>query len=213
VVTRGRRTGRPAGASAVATRRRILDAALKLFSGWGYESTRVKDIALKAGVNGALVHHYFGDKDDLYQAVLSDALRPLKEAGQRILVRGLPADLLLATWIEVMSTFFTQHRDVLWLVTRECLGSAGQMKRIVLEALGPLFQETVAALKQSQARSGSPEVDPTYLVVNTLGMVAVWHTHGELIDQVLGEDTSSERSRRKQREEIAALVLRGALPR
>src|SRR4051794_14237785 len=139
---RAGRTGRPTGADAEATRRRILEASLTLFSQWGYDATRVKDVALKAGVNAALVHHYFGDKDALYDTVLLDALQPLKVLGQGILLRGLPTDLLLAAWVEVLFTYFEKNRDVLWLVTRECMGHARRIRGVVVDALGPIFEQT-----------------------------------------------------------------------
>ncbi|MEW5854108.1 MAG: TetR/AcrR family transcriptional regulator [Myxococcota bacterium] len=208
--TTRRKSGRPAGASAVATRRRILAAALKLFGQWGYDATRIKDVALKAGVNAALVHHYFGDKDDLYQAVLADALKPLKVLGQKLLLKGLPTEMLLAAWVEVLSSYFHRHRDVLWLVTRECMGNARRIRGTVVEALGPIFQATVDALREDR-KDTNPDVDAAYLVVNTLGMVAVWHTHGTLVEQVLGHEVSSEKQRARQVEQIMALVQHGAL--
>ena len=203
------RTGRPQGASADATRRRILDAAMMLFSQWGFDATRIKDVALKAEVNAALVHHYFGDKDALYETVLRDALSPLKDLGQKLLLRGLPMELLLAAWVEVMFTYFEKRRDVLWLVTRECMGHARRIKAIVVEALGPMFQETVNAMQSEQ--KGAPTLDAAFLVVNALGMVAVWHTHETLIDGVLGQETHSEQSRQRQKEQIMQLLMHGAV--
>ncbi|MBI5496050.1 MAG: TetR/AcrR family transcriptional regulator [Deltaproteobacteria bacterium] len=204
------RSGRPAGASAAATRRTILDAARALFSQWGYDATRVKDVALKAEVNAALVHHYFGDKDDLYQTVLVDALRPIRVLGQRLLVRGLPVDLLLAAWVEVLSTYFEKHQDILFLVTREAMGNPRRVRKLLVETLGPLFQGTLEALDGVRGGSG---VDPGFLVVNILGMIAVWHTHTPLIDAVLERDCRTEAERLKQRQQIMALINHGVLGR
>jgi TetR/AcrR family transcriptional regulator len=203
------RTGRPQGASATVTRRRILDASLQLFSQWGYDATRIKDVALKASVNAALVHHYFGDKDALYETVLVGALRPLKVLGQRLLLQGLPRDMLLAAWVEVLFTYFERHTDVLWLVTREAMGNSIRMRRIVSEALGPLFRKTVAALESSG--KAAAKVDPVHLVVNAMGMLAVWHTHASLIEEVLGDEVSSARQRQQQKEQLLALLVHGAL--
>jgi len=57
---------RPRNANADATRRRILDAAGALFASRG--SVSVRQIASEAGVNPAMIHHYFGSKDALYQS-------------------------------------------------------------------------------------------------------------------------------------------------
>lgn len=61
---------------AQATRRDLLDAARRRFAVLGYENTTVRDIAADAGVNLALINRYFGSKEGLLQAVLSEAADP-----------------------------------------------------------------------------------------------------------------------------------------
>ena len=67
---RGRRPGAPD------TRAAILDAARSLFSTQGFSGTTIRAIAAAAGVDGALVHHYFGTKDDLFLAALDIPVDP-----------------------------------------------------------------------------------------------------------------------------------------
>lgn len=65
----GGRTGRRPGAPP--TRDIILRAARELFAARGYERTTIRSVAAAAGVDPALVHHYFGSKDDLLTAALT----------------------------------------------------------------------------------------------------------------------------------------------
>jgi AcrR family transcriptional regulator len=51
------------------TEARILDAASRLFVERGYERTTIRAIAGVAGVDGGLVMHYFGSKQELFQRV------------------------------------------------------------------------------------------------------------------------------------------------
>lgn len=67
---RGRRPGAPD------TRAAILAAARELFATQGFGSTSVRSIATAAGVDSALVHHYFGTKDDLFVAALEVRVDP-----------------------------------------------------------------------------------------------------------------------------------------
>lgn len=104
--TAPRRRGRPSrtqSADAPATRDRILAAAREEFSQRGYDKTSVRGIAKAAGVDPALVHHYFGTKEQVFEAAVevafSPALKardvvlegPLDEVGERMtrLVLGL----------------------------------------------------------------------------------------------------------------------------
>ena len=67
---RGRRPGAPD------TRAAILAAARSAFAAQGYAATTVRSIATAAGVDAALVHHYFGTKDDLFVAALELPVDP-----------------------------------------------------------------------------------------------------------------------------------------
>jgi AcrR family transcriptional regulator len=64
------RTGRRAGNSG--TRDAILDAATALFAERGYEGASMRTIAAAAGVDPALIRHFFGDKDTLFATVIAD---------------------------------------------------------------------------------------------------------------------------------------------
>ncbi len=80
-VPRGRRPGAPD------TRAAILDAARGLFATSGFAGTTVRAVGSAAGVDAALVHHYFGSKDDLFLAALElrvdprEALAPVAAGG------------------------------------------------------------------------------------------------------------------------------------
>ncbi len=62
------RTGRRPGASD--TRARVLQAARTSFGERGFDGATIRDIALRAGVDPALVHHYFGSKQQLFVAAM-----------------------------------------------------------------------------------------------------------------------------------------------
>ncbi|AQA05168.1 TetR family transcriptional regulator [Mycobacterium sp. MS1601] len=96
-----RRPGRPTGTSD--TRDRILASARDLFARNGVGNTSIRAIAADAGVDSALVHHYFGTKEKLFTAAINVAvdpahiLVPLATAPVTELGRTLPA-LILPLW-------------------------------------------------------------------------------------------------------------------
>lgn len=69
------------------TRRRILAAALAEFSAKGFAGARVDAIARRARGNKRMLYHYFGNKADLFSAVLR-----FKMAERCSLSEGLPED-------------------------------------------------------------------------------------------------------------------------
>lgn len=61
-------------------------SASDLFADLGYRNTSIRAVAAGAGCDPALVPHYFGSKEDLFDAVVADTVRPgetLREALRR----------------------------------------------------------------------------------------------------------------------------------
>jgi len=71
---RSNRTGRRPGGSG--TRTDILDAARKLFAERGYAGATIRAIAQEAGVDGALIHHFFASKEGVFAAAIEDTFAP-----------------------------------------------------------------------------------------------------------------------------------------
>lgn len=69
-----RRRGRPRGVSD--SRARIIASAVDDFGEKGYDGATIRSIAARAGVDSALVHHYFGTKADLFAEAVGIPLRP-----------------------------------------------------------------------------------------------------------------------------------------
>ncbi|MCX5525723.1 TetR family transcriptional regulator [Streptomyces bobili] len=88
--TGARRRGRPPRAESADTRDRILAAAREEFSERGYEKSTVRGIAKAAGVDSALVHHYFGTKEQVFAAAVEVAVAPALDA--RDAVADAPLD-------------------------------------------------------------------------------------------------------------------------
>jgi len=68
------RTGRRPGNQD--TREAILGAARTAFADRGYDRASIRAIATSAGVDPALVHHYFGTKEDLFLATVNAPIDP-----------------------------------------------------------------------------------------------------------------------------------------
>ena len=115
--TRRKRPGRPAGNSD--TRDRILANARVLFARNGIANTSIRAVAAAAGVDSALVHHYFGTKEKLFAAAVRvpidpmDIIGPLRETPVEELGHKIPS-MLLPLWdSEVGAGFIATLRSIL----------------------------------------------------------------------------------------------------
>jgi AcrR family transcriptional regulator len=80
----GRRPGDPE-----VTKRAILDASRSVFGEVGFDRATIREIASRAGVDPALVHHHFGTKQELFGAAHEFPFNPVQMIRQ---IADLPED-------------------------------------------------------------------------------------------------------------------------
>jgi AcrR family transcriptional regulator len=136
---RSRRSGRRGGDSG--TREAILAAARTRFGDYGYDGATIRGIAADAGVDAALVHHFFGTKERLFVAAMRlpfdpselvaaaldpDGREPGQSLGEHLLLTALRA------WDvpDVRATFLGLLRSA---VTSE--QAAGMLREFATEAI------------------------------------------------------------------------------
>lgn len=66
----GTRSGDGRKADTALTRTKLLDAAAQLFADKGFQAVSIREIALAAGVNSALVNYHFGSKQALFEEII-----------------------------------------------------------------------------------------------------------------------------------------------
>jgi AcrR family transcriptional regulator len=123
-----RRPGRPPGSSS--TREEIATAARRQFAELGYERTTIRGVAQKAGVDPALVHHFFGSKQKLFLSVTELPFRPEETLPSVLAGRRSEAGLRLARFsVELWEN--PEAREVLTGILRAAVSEpeAAQMAR------------------------------------------------------------------------------------
>jgi AcrR family transcriptional regulator len=143
------RTGRRPGRSG--TREAILTAARESFTASGYDQASIRDIARRAGVDPALVHHYFRTKRELFAEAIDlpmDLVAILEAfvGGDRDQIGERVVGLLLSVWDSR-----TDRSPLVALVrsavTRE---DAARMLREFLVSV--LFERLAEALRSPDAK-------------------------------------------------------------
>lgn len=155
----GRRSGRRGGDSG--TREAILAAARARFGDLGYDRATIRDIAADAGVDPALVHHFYGKKESLFVAAMRLPVNPLEildaalAPGARDESRGLGEHLLrivLGVWdvAEMRATFLGMLRSA---TTSE------QAAAMLREFATGTILSRIAGLAQESAPDGAADAE------------------------------------------------------
>jgi TetR/AcrR family transcriptional regulator len=153
------------------TRAAILAAAERHFAERGFEAARLEDIAADVGIRRAAIFYHFPDKQELYAAVLDDALGKVAAA---LPSSGSTAEKLehaMRAWID-----YVAHRPtVARLILREA-ASAHPGKVSPLAPSGGQLVKWLRALIDQGVTEGvlEPLTDP-HRVISLMGVATVFH--------------------------------------
>jgi AcrR family transcriptional regulator len=170
--------------NSVESKRRILDAGEAEFAAKGFDGARLGTIARAAGVQQALIHHYFVDKAGLYEAVAERAIGAITTEGWDILARTVnqtgggvrlsakEVRPLVEEFIALLQRFFSEHAPILAIVRHETEAGEKAIVRVVRARVKPVFDAVTGYLDQlKEARIVREDVDVRHLCLDALSMV------------------------------------------
>jgi AcrR family transcriptional regulator len=169
----GRAPGRP-GADSPDLRERVLDAAIACYTRQGIAATSLRSIATEAGVNPALLHYYFGDKEQLREAVIAERVLPAFSALREpvLAVSGEDVAGLVAGFVQGVGRLAVEYPWLPPLWVREVLCEGGALRDVLLDRIGPQLPQMMAArFAQAQQRGElNEDLDPRLLMVSLVGL-------------------------------------------
>jgi TetR/AcrR family transcriptional regulator len=159
---------------AAETRAAILKAAMHEFADEGIAGARMEKIASAAGVNKALLHYYFRDKERLYGAALDHVFATLSERMLEVLERDLPPRQKIMTYAGAHFDFIAASPIYPRMVQREMMHAGRQgsphMRRIADRYLRPVFLRIVVVMQEGMARGDFRQIDPAQFVISLIAM-------------------------------------------
>jgi AcrR family transcriptional regulator len=167
-----RKPGRPR-ADEANQRERLLDAAVACFAADGVGATSLRGIAVKAGVTPALVNYYFGSKEQLLDAFVTERLTPVVHGLRETLTAaGTDPHALIAAFVRGIHDVVARHPWWPSLWVREVLSDSGALRDTLHNVIAPQVTQLLArTLLDAQKRGAiSADLDPRLLVVSLVGL-------------------------------------------
>jgi TetR/AcrR family transcriptional regulator len=171
------------------TRERILSAALKEFAAHGFAGARVDAIARRAEINKRMLYHYFGDKEDLFKAVLRRKIAERNAWAEAS--SGEPTETL-PFWFEAACKDTDWVRMLEWEAlqgTGKKLIDAKQRRRSVTRAL--------ERIRRRQMRGQiSAEHDPRHVMLTMRSLTMFPAAFPQLTELIMGRPVSDAKFQR-----------------
>ena len=168
----------------------ILEAADQLFGRIGFDATSTREIAEASGVNKALIHYHFGNKDELFGAVLDRYYGDLNDALRGALSEPGSARERLARVLDVYLDFLADHPSFSRIVQREAAGGR-HLDRIVGH-MTPLFATAVGLITSTYPAAAGGELAAPQLLLSFYGMVVSSFTYGPVLEKLSGVSFTSD---------------------
>ena len=152
-------------------RRLILEAAERRLVAGGPDAVRVQAVAADVGLTDAAVHHHFGSRQGLLEAVVKSAGRRLRDGLERMVAGWDPGTLDTAALVdELRSTIDAegQARLTAWMALGGWKPQGAGLLRPLAEAMHQQRRERAAAVGMRP-----PPIEDTLFAVELLGLV-VW---------------------------------------
>lgn len=161
------------------TRQAICEAAVKLFTGKGYETTSIEDIAQSAGIGKTTVYGYFANKEEIFLNYCDEQLEEAFSQFQKDGLEGRPLLEKLVRFFMLKLIFVTRNPEFGRQMMREML-----FPRYINEQTQHHDQRYFAVLDNifTEAQEQgliAPEHDRFFLTVHFfslyLGVVTGWY--------------------------------------
>jgi AcrR family transcriptional regulator len=188
----------------------ILAAARDEFAALGLGGARMDRIAERAGLNKRLIYYYFQDKEALFQAVLEQSYRDIRQAEQQLnLLELRPADALRRL-VEFTWSYYLDHPEFLTLLNSANLHKARHLQesRRARELNSPLI-EMLAQILERGRQDGSFRggVDPLQLYISIAGMAYFYLSNNHTLSAIFGRDLLTSKARQERLTHMCDVIL------
>jgi AcrR family transcriptional regulator len=159
--------GRELRARGQRTMRRLLDAGITVFAARGYHSARVDDIVKAAKTSHGTFYLYFANKEDLFQALVTDVASELAalNASLGALGPGEGGRAELRDWLAQFATMYEHYGPVIRTWTEAELDSS-EAGRIGTDVLGEL-----TATLAERVEGAGVDLDPQLASMAAIAMI------------------------------------------
>jgi len=195
------------------TRERILEAATAEFSGRGLGGARVDSIAAAAGVNKRMLYHYFGNKEELFLAVLERAYEKIRGQESALALENLSPTEAMRRLVRFTFNYFLENQYFVALLNSENLHKARHIRR---SPRATSINRPIVGVLETILRRGRREgvfrggVDPLQLYISIAGVAYFYFSNIHTLSSIFARDLSAPAALAERERHVTELIL-GAL--
>ncbi|PID41723.1 MAG: hypothetical protein CR981_02975 [Proteobacteria bacterium] len=195
------------------TKKVLLDTAEKEFLEKGFGKSTISQIAQRAGMTKSLIHHYFGSKQGLWEAVKSRRFKDYYQKQMEMFDQYEPSNRLelLRESVAVYFRFLQENpqmsRILVWMFLERDQEGCLEKNRKLAEIGGA---ELAKAQRHGHIRQ---DIDPRFILFTFIGLCQHWFQDKEHFLRDFGSENLPEHLDEAYLETINKIFFEGILPR
>jgi len=189
---------------------RILKAATGEFARFGLGGARVDRIAARAGANKRMLYYYYGNKEDLFLAVLEARYAHIRRAELGLHLLDLDPVQGMRRMVEFTWNYYLRHPEFLTLLNSENLHRARHLKRS--RDIAAMHSPLIALLRDlllrgERAGTFRKRVDPVQLYISIAALGYFYLSNRHTLSTIFERDLLAPKSKAERLKHMSELVL------
>jgi TetR/AcrR family transcriptional regulator len=191
-----------------ANRRIILEAALEVFSAYGFRGTTIDQIAEKAGMSKPNLLYYFKRKQDIYVSVLEETLEEWLKPLHELDPLGDPVEEL-RRYITRKIEMSAKKPEASRLFANEILHGAPAIKSFLTTSLKKLVDDKAAVIRQWVSQGRLAPIDPYHLIFMIWATTQHYADFDVQVRAILGNQVDKQGFPAQVAQAVLTLILNG----
>ncbi len=191
----------------------ILEAARKVFIRDGYNGARMQDIADEAGINKALLHYYYKNKESLFNLVFDDAFASFVPKVHAIFSGDASAVENLCNYVAAHVELLLQKPDLPIFVVHEIHRDPDRFFASFLSKMPgpPPFASFMSQLMTEMEEGKIRKMDPRFIWMNVMSMTVFPFVAAPLMSRMLLTDEDTYITMLKERVQSIQQFIKSSL--
>ena len=188
----------------------ILAAAMDEFAQYGYAGGRVDRIAERAEINKRLIYYYFGNKDDLFLAVLERTYADIRAAEQALHLDEMDPVEAVRQLVSFTWHYYLDHPEFIALLNSENLHQAVHLKQSsrIQEMNSPLVAMLAQVLERGREQAIFRDgIDPIQLYISIASICYFYLSNNPTLSAIFGRDLRAPKALAQRLSHMTEMVL------
>ncbi|WP_460557746.1 TetR/AcrR family transcriptional regulator [Ferruginibacter profundus] len=191
------------------TEEKILAAARKVFTTKGMAGARMQDIADEAGINKAMLHYYFRDKDKLFEVIFMEEANKFFPRINFIFESEAPLFEKIELFVNEYIDEMVENPYLPWFIMNEANRDAEQFfARVWSMTKNPRPMKFLEQIEKEVKKGTIKKVNPLHLLLNLLSMtIFPFIARPMIIKNLKMSDQQFEQVIEQRRKEIPKFII------